>query len=238
MIENLSIACEDESLQLRANELANSLQLPLDSKAKNQLLLTENGLSLRISPFMPQQANFEYAYWQSRKNEGKKQGIVRACKPGPSVRIIDATAGWGRDAAVLASFGASVLMLERNPVIAALLQDALLRQDELSREALNLSLKQVDAISYLNQIEVDEYPDVIYIDPMHPARQKSALVKKDLQVLQQLIGTDYDAMALLQTAQKRVRSKVVVKWPQLLAPLSTPNFSIPGKTIRFDVYLP
>ncbi len=39
--------------------------------------------------------------------------------------VVDATAGLGRDAFVLASVGCRVRMLERNPVVAALLDDGL-----------------------------------------------------------------------------------------------------------------
>lgn len=41
--------------------------------------------------------------------------------------VVDATAGLGRDAFVLASVGCRVRMLERNPVVAALLDDGLTR---------------------------------------------------------------------------------------------------------------
>ena len=41
--------------------------------------------------------------------------------------VVDATAGLGRDAFVLASVGCRVRMLERNPVVAALLDDGLAR---------------------------------------------------------------------------------------------------------------
>ncbi|RAP35433.1 SAM-dependent methyltransferase [Legionella quinlivanii] len=238
MIENLSIVYENDLQYSQAEELSKRLNLPINLSAKNQLLVASKGLSLKIGPFTAQQANFDPGYWQARKNEGKKQGLVRACKPQAGLHIIDATAGWGRDAAVLASFGASVLMLERNPVIAALLEDALMRRDQVSENALHLTVLHCDAIHFLNELKEEEYPDIIYIDPMHPVRQKSALVKKDLQVLQQLIGSDYDANQLLQIARKRVRNKVVVKWPQSLPPLFPANSNIPGKTIRFDVYLP
>ena len=77
---------------------------------------------------------------------------------------------------------------------------------------------------------------MIYIDPMHPLRQKSALVKKDMQALQQLIGADEDAYELIQLAIARARQRVVVKWPQHLQPLLPPTLNICGKTVRFDVY--
>ena len=71
---------------------------------------------------------------------------------------------------------------------------------------------------------------------MHPTRQKSALVKKDMQALQQLLGADDDVCALLALAIKRAKHRVVVKWPQRLPALLDPDLSVPGKTVRFDIY--
>jgi 16S rRNA (guanine1516-N2)-methyltransferase len=193
---------------------------------------TPDKLTLKTSKFSLLFADFTKATWQKRKAEGKKQGLIRACKPKPGLKIIDATAGWGRDAALLGAFGAQVLMLERNPIMAALLREALHRKDD----DLDLSLIETDACSYLSSLRPEDYPDVVYIDPMHPERQKSALVKKELQVLQELIGPDLDARSLIECALAHVRGKVVVKWPQKQEPLLKPHSSIEGKTVRFDVY--
>ena len=189
---------------------------------------------LQIPGFLPLSVDFSRQTVQKRRDAGKKQGLVRACKPTQGMRIIDATAGWGRDAAVLASFGAVVLMLERQPMMAALLADGLARHS--SNENFKLSLLYTDAKHYLMTLAEADYPDVIYIDPMHPTRQKSALVKKDMQALQQLIGSDDDVSALLQLAMKRTSNRVVVKWPQRLPALLNPDLSVRGKTVRFDIY--
>lgn len=234
MKSSIAIGYEGIEQLALATELAKRLNLPIDNQAKEQLLVTSDKLVLKIHPFLPLEANFNSAFWQKRRDEGKKQGLVKACKPKPGLRIIDATAGWGRDAAVLASFGAEVLMLERNPIMGALLNDALTRQACTSK--LQLSLCTVDAFDYLEALPEKDYPDVIYIDPMHPERQKSALVKKDLQVLQQLIGPDDKVLGLIQLARQRVLKKVVVKWPQQLPGLMQADATIPGKTVRFDSY--
>lgn len=200
------------------------------------LSMLEGKLVLLQDQFSPLFIDFQAASLQKRRDAGKKQGLVRACKPAKGLRILDATAGWGRDAAILASFGANVLMIERQPIMVALLEDALRRLAETS-STLALSLLAMDAKHYLQNLsEPANYPDVIYIDPMHPTRQKSALVKKDMQALQQIIGADEDAFELIQLAIKRARLRVVVKWPQRLPPLLPPSHSIQGKTIRFDVY--
>lgn len=163
----------------------------------------------------------------------KKTELLRACKIKPGMRVIDATAGWGRDAAVLASSGAYVLMLEREPMLAALLEDGLTRLNQ----PLNLALCAQDAHQYLASLAPEDYPDVIYLDPMHPTREKRAKVKKDLYALQALLGADDDALSLLEIARKRTRGRVVVKWPARLPALLKPDYAVEGKTVRFDVYL-
>lgn len=223
-----------EALHERATLLAAELNLIVDNDILPRLSVTADKLVLLVENFSPLFVDFSNSMWKKRRDAGKKQGLVRACKPAKGIRILDATAGWGRDAVVLASFGAEVLMLERQLTMAALLADGLSR---LPSSSLLLSLLGIDAKHYLQPLSPVDYPDVIYIDPMHPLRQKSALVKKDMQALQQLIGADIDALDLIQLAISRARQRVVVKWPQHLAPLLPPSLSISGKTVRFDIYL-
>jgi 16S rRNA (guanine1516-N2)-methyltransferase len=231
-----SVGYECEELRDKAQLLAKQFNYLLEKDASTCLFLTPERLALKIPNFSLLYADFSSATWSKRKSEGKKQGLVRACKPGPGIKIIDATAGWGREAAILASFGAEVLMLERHPVMAALLSDALAHREPLDRQPIQLSLKEIDAYSYLNNLSHDELPDVVYIDPMHPERHKSALVKKEMQVLQQIIGPDNDALALIQLAITRAKQRVVVKWPQKAKSLLPATCSIEGKTVRFDIY--
>lgn len=228
-----AIGFDSEQTYEQAQRLAQQYNLIIDNNILPRLSMTEDKLVLLFSNFLPLYADFTSQTWQKRHAAGKKQGLVSACKPTQGMRIVDATAGWGRDAAILASFGAEVLMLERSPLIAALLADALVRAGE---SASRLSLLTMDAKQYLRDLALPEHPDVIYIDPMHPLRQKSALVKKDMQALQQLIGADEDVEELIKIAMKKATQRVVVKWPQKLAPLVQPTRSIEGKTVRFDIY--
>jgi len=238
MISIAAVGYENDNLKEKAQLLAESMHFQLDKNANPCLFLASDKLYLKMNNFAPLAADFTAATWSKRLAEGKKQGLVRACKPQPGMKIIDATAGWGRDAAVLASFGAEVLMLERQPVMAALLADALHHRSEDDAAKLLLNLHAGDACTYLSALTISDYPDVIYLDPMHPERNKSALVKKDLQVLQQLIGADLDALSLIECARTRVKQRVVVKWPQKTKPLLKPDASIEGKTVRFDLYFP
>ncbi|CEG57380.1 class I SAM-dependent methyltransferase [Legionella fallonii] len=233
-----SVGYEHEALHAQAEALAERLEYQLDKDANSCLFVTEKGLALKTANFSLLYADFTSASWSKRKAEGKKQGLVRACKPVQGMKIIDTTAGWGRDAAILASLGAEVLMLERHPVMAALLADALARREVSDHQQMQLSLKESDAYSYLEHLAAEEYPDVIYIDPMHPERHKSALVKKDMQILQQMIGADEDAFELIKLAVVRVKQRVVVKWPQKIKSLLPAAFAVEGKTVRFDIYIP
>lgn len=229
-------ACQDA----RAKQLAMDLSVPLVDigEANITLCVAAQGLALQFSGQKPIAPDFQWERWKKRRQEGGKQALIKACKPKPGMRIIDATAGWGRDSALLASFGAQVLMLERSAVMHCLLQDALERQDDSAKQHLTMTVLKADAIAYLSQCSKEKAPDLIYLDPMHPEREKSASVKQDLQLLQALIGEDQDVVQLLIQARRVARSKVVLKWPAKKPFLVEPHYCIKGKTIQYGCYLP
>jgi 16S rRNA (guanine1516-N2)-methyltransferase len=179
---------------------------------------------------------------------GKGQQIARAVgiRSGFYPHLVDATAGLGRDAFVLASLGSSVHMLERNPVVRALLQDGLARLQraaqtdrELSEIAARLTLENnaVSAREWLAQQPVESIP-VVYLDPMFPSREKSAKVKKEMLAFHQIVGSDEDADLLLEPARAACFYRVVVKRPRLAPWLAgeKPALSLEGKSGRFDIY--
>jgi 16S rRNA (guanine1516-N2)-methyltransferase len=238
MAQKIAIGFESDDDGERANCLANQYDFVLDRHSLPRLEVSRGKLVLLSEGFSPLSVDFNAHVLQKRREEGKKQGLVQACKPTKGLRILDATAGWGRDAAVLARFGADVVMLERQPMMAALLQDGLERLS--NHPSLSLSLVHTDTNSYLQTLAPEQYPDVIYIDPMHPVRQKSALVKKDMQVLQRMLGADEDVLEWVTLAMTCAQKKVVIKWPQRLPCLSVPlkpSFCVAGKTVRFDVWM-
>lgn len=231
MLTHFPIGYTDNSLAEKARRLAQYYGFVVDTQALPRLELTLQGLFLLSPGFSPIQVDFSRVLHGAKLD--KSHALIRACKPTPGMRIVDVTAGWGRDAALLAEAGAQVLLVEKQPVMAALLADGLQR---LPANVSTLTLLQGDAHTYLQQLEQPGYPDLIYIDPMHPIRQKSALVKKDMQVLQQLFGSDDEVAELITLARTRTLKKVVVKWPQRLPPLVIPQHHISGKTVRFDIY--
>lgn len=232
----LSIGFTDKQNQEQAEKLAYELNLPISQDTLPRLQVTPHRLELLQKGCKPLYVDFNQLKTSSNLKGLKKQGLVQACKPVRGLSIVDATAGWGGDAAILAFMGAKVTMIERNPIMAALLNDGLMRIKEGSFIKENLSLQIIEAKKFLTQLKSEHCPDVIYMDPMHPERQKSALVKKDMQLLQQLIGEDTDVLELLEIAVTKARQRVVLKWPQKGQTLLTPGYSFQGKTVRFDVY--
>lgn len=173
----------------------------------------------------------------------RKELLARAIgfKPQDHPKIIDATAGLGRDSLILAALGFEIIMLERSDLLYRLLQDALKRaqQDaDMANITARLSLVHADACVWLTQRHENK-PDVIYLDPMFPERKKSAQVKREMQLLQCLLGNDDEGHTLLQTAISCAASRIVVKRPRLAPYLAAlaPQFQIMGKTSRFDIYL-
>lgn len=180
---------------------------------------------------------------------GRGQPIARAVglkTYGLPLTVLDATAGLGQDAFVLASLGCKVTMLERTPLLAEQLRDALLRGSavESIREIIsNMQLVETNSIEYMQQLATRTdviFPDVVYLDPMFPERTKSALVKKEMRALKELVGEDLDADQLLAAACKIAMRRVVVKRPKNAEYLGgvTPHASQVGSANRFDLYLP
>ena len=174
---------------------------------------------------------------------GKGQAIAKAVglNKGAIPHVLDATAGLGRDAFVLAALGCKVTMHERHPVVAALLYDGLLRayQDTEIGEWMKAQVDMAFGSSHdlLNSTSIE--PDVVYLDPMFPHREKSALVKKEMRVFQSLVGDDHDADDLLPFAMKLASKRVAVKRPDYAPFLDEqkPSMQITTKKNRFDVYV-
>ena len=156
--------------------------------------------------------------------------------------VVDATAGLGRDAFVLAALGCRVRMLERHPVVAALLEDGLRRgyEDAEIGGWLRERLTLLHAVSQQALSDITPAPDVVYLDPMYPHRQKSALVKKEMRVFQSLVGPDEDADALLEPARRLAKKRIVVKRPDYAPPLAgvATQSAVVTKSHRFDIYPP
>lgn len=237
--------------QARAAQLAAQLQLPLTTASQPQadwlLCVTPVRLELRpvgLKAAGPLFVDFLAPAFQRRIKQlsPRRELLARAIglsTPRPTWRVIDVTAGFGQDGVLLACLGCEVTLIERSPIIAALLQDGWQRAQRDARLArLAIRLLVQDARSYLQSLSPSEFPNVIYLDPMYPARDKTALANKAMRYLRALVGNDADTDSLFRLALQRARQRVVVKRPDHAPFLNqqTPDWQIHGKTVRFDVY--
>ncbi len=256
----VSITAEKGIPKSQLDKLAKQTSLPLANQhiqADYLLHITTDYLELRKTNHdqkKPKVESIHVDFVTGKTNHrrlhggGKGQDIAKAIGlhkiKNPSV--LDLTAGMGGDAFVLATLGADVTMVERNPVTHALLNDALNRaklsaDEELQTIINRITLNNEDALSTLENLDSSHLPDVIYIDPMFPTRTKSAQVKKEMQFFHDIVGADEDSEALLLTALNLAKKRIVVKRPRLADKLTEavqPAFNISGKSTRYDVYLP
>lgn len=252
-LPSIALAAEPGVAQDRIDTLRSHTRLPLVNltAADVDLVLVQTAERLELrqtgkgSPG-PVYADFVTGKAAHRRLQGigRKQPIARAVgiKPGKLPSMVDATAGLGQDALILATLGCQITLIERSPIVAALLDDAMERARvsvETAPILSHMQLIQADACEYLQQLPEAQRPDVIYLDPMFPKKDKSALVKKEMRLFQQLPGTSDDAVELLPIALKIARHRVVVKRPAKAPCLAhlKPHMRVKSPRMRFDVYL-
>ncbi len=247
----IALVCQSALREEELRQIAAKWGLVNDETAPFSLVLNDSCLALykRDEPKL----GGVYVDWvagasahRRKFGGGKGQSIAKAIglTKGVIPTVIDATAGLGRDAFVLASLGCKVQMIERHPVVAALLDDGLARaknDPEIGTwVSERLSLLQASSLHrLLDEQNKSTSADVIYLDPMYPHKKKSALVKKEMRVFQTLVGADEDADTLLCPALSLAAKRVVVKRPQYADFLagSAPSMQISTKKNRFDVYV-
>lgn len=214
------------------------------SEADFSLVFSSEGLELRELGGTTKPLKLDFSPLLRRRNTSKIEPLARAVGVKAEVRpeVLDLTAGLAQDAFILASYGCKVHMLERSPVIAALLEDGLKRaqaQPDLAPIVKHMSLQVGDANEWLSSLVSPGMSyDAIYLDPMYPETTKSAAKRKEMRFFRALVGSDADAANLLELALQTPVRRVVVKRP-LKAPTlkEKPNASLKGKTTRFDLYL-
>ena len=234
--------------QEQAAEWARRLGLPLaDDEADFALQVTDNGLQLQqLVDDAPGPVRVDFVEGAAAHRRlfggGSGQMIAKAVgiQPGVRPRVLDATAGLGKDAFVLASLGCEMSLIERQPIIAALLEDGLARgrhDSEVGDIIGRMRLLTGNAIELIRAWQ-GEAPQVIYLDPMFPHREKTALVKKEMRLFRPLVGDDMDAPALLEAALALATHRVVVKRPRKAPCIDgpKPGHVLDGKSSRYDIY--
>ena len=220
-----------------------------DQGAGLMLLLDDSGLSLTDGK-ISLQADLTSMLPRLKKNNLERELLVKASRikgmnaADGQLRAVDATAGFGEDSLLLAAAGYNVELYEYDPVIAALLRDALRRAAKSSDDALRdavsrMDLREGDSVSAMRAMAgSNEPPDIVLLDPMFPERRKSALVKKKFQLLQQLESPceGADESELLEAAEAAGPRRIIIKRP-LKGPYLAgrrPGYSITGKAVRYD----
>ncbi len=246
----LAVLCQDDNALNIHSLVADRLKVPLyQSATKNTAedffltwrddrlklidkdLLKKGGLSVDIEPRPGEQRS-----WPAPKKGALAQALGRKTKT-----IVDATTGWGQDSLHMFRMGYELRCIERSPIMVELLADGFTRLSEVDW-VKNLDVQVPELISG-NAIEVlsnlETKPECIYIDPMFPPkRKKSALPKKSMTILRDLLGDDKDREQLFEMAFQTATKRVVVKSPDYAEPIAgKPNESFSGKLLRYDVYL-
>lgn len=200
------------------------------------LVLTDGHLSLK--------PDFSHLLKRIQPNRLSRELLVRAARikhATGQLTAVDATAGLGEDAFLLAAAGFEVELYESDPVVFALLDDALQRanhDDRMASVASRMHAHHQDSIETLTHMTAS--PTVVYLDPMFPERQKAAAVKKKFQLIHQLERPCADEQDLLAAALSACPQKVVIKRP-LKGPFLAnvkPAYTLSGKAVRYDVLLP
>ena len=226
------------SAQNRAAELATALSMGFVTDPRQLTGLTlevsDRGLALRDYA-QPRSRSFEINPLQERVRADRRDLLARALGKRARV-IIDATAGFGADSFDFVHRGKQVVAIEREPLVALLLQDA---AQKLASAGHRGALRVVVGDAY-QLIPTLPSADVIFLDPMFPdTEKKTAQPRKAQQLLRRLAGVDVDSTRLLTLARRHVGQRVVVKRPRHAAPLAvTPHHCLMGRAIRYDIYLP
>lgn len=240
------VVATSPSTRATARELAARLGVPVAARAGSPagavvLEVGEDGLALRLAGGPVVRARTDLL---TGPRSGGADPLYRAVLAG-ATDVIDATAGLGADAFHLAARGVTVTMVERSAVVAALLDDALVRAAagaygaSARDSARNLTLVMGDARAVLPSVRAG----VVLLDPMFPTSAKSATPKKGMRLFRELLHDSpglEEQEALLRAARMCATRRVVVKRSLRAAQLAdvVPSGSLAGRTVRFDLYAP
>lgn len=216
-----------------------------------ELVETEFGVGLGFADKKrgkPYFVDFATNFWRQRFQKGLAKNHIFARALGvrnrDQTRLLDATAGFGQDAALALCLGCEVVAIERSPLVAKVLRDGVKRalEDETLRSAFeHLLVVETDAREYLSKLSSAERPHVIYLDPMFDKPKKTAKSPKEMQLLQELLGeapTLEEEEQLFDVARKTALERVIVKRPlKSRAVKTSPSHSYKGQSIRYDVYI-
>ena len=227
MSEKIVVCLEKGGARDMAEAFSRRTNTPISEKPGEHLTVLFNSKGVSLTGYgLAYQGDFENMLHRVTNGRLQHEMLVRASKSEkPGRKAIDATAGMGEDGFLLAAQGYEVTLYEQNPVIAVLLKDALRRAKKhpvLKEIAARMKLTEGNSVELMPAL-LDPV-DVIYLDPMFPARQKSSLINKKLQLIQKL--------------EPPCSQETIVKRPLKSDFLAgrKPSYTLSGKAIRYDCY--
>lgn len=250
------VSCtSSEKLLKKAQELAKQLNgvfsEAIHPNTPSYLFFDHDGLSFYtiLQNKKPHRLHVDFITGKSgyrlAKNLTIKQPLAKAVgiRPGFRPDIMDVTGGLGQDSFVLASLGSTITIVERSPIIHALLQDGIVRalENPRTKPIIQRFSKIIcqDSIQYLSHYNAPK-PHTIYMDPMYPHSDKSALNKIEMRMIRSQVGDDMDSANLLEHALNVATNRVVVKRPKRAEPIDSKTkitSCIEMKNSRFDLYI-
>ncbi len=218
---------------------------PIDRPASIDLQLSMSTIGLQLiwnkigDKPLKYHLDFEKLVRQLRSFPAPKQGAFNQALGKKTKSIIDATGGWASDAMLMCLQGYRVTIIERLPIMAALIEEALLRLSNTPQAFDHaITIPTVicgDAVRLLPDLAGGA--DCVYLDPMFPEkRKKKAAVNKQMQLLQWLAGPDNDAFRVAEIARNTF-PRLAVKRPDYAEPLiKSPTSQFSSKLVHYDVY--
>jgi len=204
-----------------------------------------------FNKFGPVFADFVSGIANYRRTHGKynpKSPIIRAASvPGKTfeeTHIVDATGGLGVDSFTLAFMGFKVTLIERDPIIFTLLQDGYqrgLQCKEIKEVLSKITLVNEDSFDYLKRLygngkDTEGMPDVIYLDPMYPHRDKVALPKKTMILARRFLPQTAGLEEFLEFTRHYCKHKVVLKRPYYETSENPETKKFKGRSTIFEIF--
>ena len=174
--------------------------------------------------------------------KGRGHNLAKAVgmKSNNNRTIVDATAGLGYDSFILASLGANITLIERSEKIYKLLQEGINEAKEYGGHISSI-VNRMDLIFGDSKNIIPKLsPEVILVDTMYNERKKSALVKNNMRLVREIVGSDLDQIELIKIALECAKNRVVVKQPRYAESndeIRKYSHQILGKSVRYDVYM-
>ena len=190
------------------------------------LYYDESGMAL-ICGAAPQ--GFRLQLGPIKARAGQALLLARACAAGRRPAVVDLMAGWGMDGLCLALKGCAVTLVERSPLVWAMLDEFVLRH------GLPAEVVWGEAGAWC--ASHGKAVDVAYLDPMFPPRSKTALPGLPLQLLRALAWNDgLDLRQCIEQGKAAAKDRVVVKRRMGASAAPNPSWQVLGRRLRFDVY--